>query len=78
MKYYTLETINNGHAATINKQFTSRNQAINYAFAYFEHERINENLQLEDEFNIDGNKHNVEYVLDYYNRFRVNRVVLAH
>ena len=77
MKYYTLETINNGHAAIINKQFTSRNQAINYAFAYFEHKYLNEDIHVEDEFRIGDNKHNIEYVLDYKNRFRVNRVLLA-
>ena len=77
MKYYTLETIDNGKTAKINKQFTTRDEAISYAFAYFENERYNENLQLEDEYNIHGDKHNVEYVIDYHNRFRVNRVILA-
>lgn len=77
MKYYVLETINNGKSAIINKQFHTRDQAINYAFAYFEHKYINENIELTDEFNIADNKHNIEYVLDYKNRFRVNRVVLA-
>lgn len=77
MKYYTLETINNGHAATITKQFHTRNEAINYAFAYFEHKYLNENIALTDEFEIGDNKHNVEYVLDYKNRFRINRVQLA-
>ena len=76
MKYYTLETINNGKTAIINRQFTSRNQAINYAFAYFEHKYQNENLQVEDEFFIGGDKHNIEYIIDYNNRFRVNRVQL--
>ena len=77
MKYYTLQTINNGHTVVVNKKFNTRDQAINYAFAYFEHKYLNENLQLSDEFKIDGNKHNIEYVLDYKNRFRVNRVNFA-
>ena len=34
-------------------------------------------LQVEDEFVIDNNKHNIEYVLDYYDRFRINRVQTA-
>jgi len=76
MKYYTLETINNGQAATINKKFTSRNQAINYAFAIFERKYLNEYIEIEDEFRIGDDKHNVEYVLDYNNRFRINRVQL--
>ena len=75
--YYTLETINNGNTVRFNKKFTSRNQAISYAFAYFERRNFNNALQVEDEFRIDGNKHNIEYVLDYYTRFRVNRIQLA-
>ena len=75
MKYYTLETINNGNTVRINKKFTTRDQAINYAFAYFERRFLNESLQVEDEYKIDNDNHNVEYVLDYYNRFRVNRVL---
>ena len=77
MKYYTLETIKNGKTVKFNKKFNSRNSAINYAFAYFEKRLYNGNLQVEDEFNINGDKHDVEYVLDYYNRFRVNRVQLS-
>ena len=75
MKYYTLQTINNGQTANIHKQFKTRNQAINYAFRYFAR-RYAYNLQVEEEFAVDGNKHDIEYVLDYYNRFRVNRVEL--
>ena len=74
MKYYTLETINNGRTVKIHKKFTTRDQAIDYAFAYFE-SRYNDGLQVEDVYNIADNKHNVEYVLDYYNRFRINRVL---
>ena len=77
MKYYTLETIYNGNTERISKKFTSRNQAINYAFDYFEKKLYNTELQVEDEFVIDNNKHNIEYVLNYYDRFRVNRVVTA-
>ena len=32
-------------------------------------------LQVEDENAIDNNKHNIEYVLDYYTRFRISRVL---
>lgn len=77
MKYYTLETIYNGNTEKITKKFTSRNAAINYAFAYFEKRLYNTELQVEDEFVIDDNKHNIEYVLNYFDRFRVNRVVAA-
>lgn len=77
MNYYILETINNGEAATINKLFKSRDQAINYAFAYFEDKYYNDSLQVEDEFNVHGDKHYIEYVLNYHDRFRINRVKMA-
>ena len=77
MKYYTLETIYNGNTERITKKFTSRNQAINFAFDYFEKKLYNTELQVEDEFVINNNKHNIEYVLNYYDRFRVNRVQTA-
>lgn len=73
-KYYVLETINNGATVQINKKFTSRDKAISYAFAYFEKHLFNISLQVEDEYKINNDKHNIEYVLDYYNRFRINRV----
>ena len=75
MKYYTLETINNGKIEKINKKFDTRDQAIDYAFAYFEDKTYNDSLQVEDVYSIRNDKHNIEYVLDYYNRFRVNRVL---
>ena len=77
MKYYTLETIYNGKAEKINKKFITRDEAINYAFAYFENKTYNPELEIEDEFEIHDNKHDVEYVLNYHDRFRVNRVVTA-
>ena len=76
MKYYVLETITDGETVKFNKKFTSRNQAISYAFNYLEKLTYNDTLQVEDIFKIEGNKHNIEYVLDYYNRFRVHRVEL--
>ena len=77
MKYYTLETILNGKTEIINKKFSTRDQAINYAFALFEKKYYTDNLQVEDEFKINNDKHNIEYVLDYRDRFRVNRVQTA-
>lgn len=74
MKYYTLEAISDGRYVKINKKFNSRNQAINYAFAYFEKHLFFDALQVEDEFKINNDKHNIEYVLGYNNRFRINRV----
>ena len=75
MKYYTLETIDNGNTVKINKKFNTRDQAIDYAFVYFERHLFNAELQIEDAFEINDNRHNIEYVFDYHNRFRVNRVM---
>lgn len=77
MKYYTLETILNGKTERISKRFASRTEAINYAFDYFEKKTYNTEFQVEDEYVINNNKHNIEYVLNYYDRFRVNRVTAA-
>lgn len=77
MKYYTLETIYNGQTVRFNKKFNTRDAAINFAFAYFENSLYNDGLQIEDEFEINNDRHNVEYVLNYHNRFRVNRVQYA-
>ena len=52
MKYYTLETITNGKSEKISKKFTSRNQAINYAFEHFEKAFYNDSLQIEEEFKV--------------------------
>ena len=62
MKYYVLETINNGATVKVNKKFKSRDKAIRYAFTYFERRNLTDQLQVEDEYAIDNNKHNVEYV----------------
>ena len=77
LSLYVLETINNGATVKVNKKFKSRSKAIDYAFTYFERKTFNNDLQIEDEYEIEGNKHNIEYVLDYYTRFRVERVQLA-
>lgn len=72
MKYYTLQAIINGERKTFSKQFASRQSAINYMFDYLERAYIFDK-QIEDEYAIHGNKHNVEYVCDYNTRFIVNR-----
>ena len=72
MKYYTLTAVINGDEVRFNKVFASRNQAIDYMFNYCR--KINYfNMEVEDEYCIGDNKHDIEYVCDYYNRFRVTR-----
>lgn len=68
---YLLTGIVDGKTTLYKKHFISRDQAINYMFDVYE-KRLKENVQVEDEFKI--SKHNIEYVIDYHNRFRIARV----
>ena len=72
-KYYNLTAVIDGNTKVFHKKFSSRDEAINYMFNYF-NESLIEEPQLKEEFEI--SKHNVEYVINYRNRFRVNRVVV--
>lgn len=68
---YSLKAVVNGNNIKINKYFTSRNQAISYMFNYYENNYLY-NMQVEEEY--EKEKHIVEYVCDYNNRFTVARV----
>ena len=72
MNKYTLEAIVDGQYIKFNRTFKSRDEAIDYIFRYYDNHFL-VNLEVNDEYFIDGNKHNVEYVCDYYNRFRIAR-----
>ena len=72
MKYYTLQAIINGERKTFSKQFASRQSAIDFMFDYLERAYIFDK-QIEDEYAIHDDKHNVEYVCDYNTRFIINR-----
>ena len=72
MKYYTLQAIINGERKVFSKQFASRQNAIDFMFDYLERAYIFDK-QIEEEYAISNDKHNVEYVCDYYTRFIVNR-----
>ena len=73
MKTYTLEAVVRGQTVKFDKKFTSRTSAINYMFAYLENHCIFDN-QVKDEYPVNGDIHNIEYKINYYNRFRVCRV----
>lgn len=75
MNYYTLEAVIKGKDVKFNKAFISRKSAIDFALNYFSKELIND-LEISDERYIAGNKHDVEYVCNNNNRFRINRVTL--
>ena len=62
--------IRNEHV-DIKKVFTSRDEAINYMFDYYNHHYIY-NVELEEEYPQD-NKHDIHYVIDQYDSFNVTR-----
>ncbi len=73
MKYYTLTAIVNGQKAKLKREvFSSRTEAINYMFDYYEDHYIY-NLELQDEHIVGEDKHCVEYVCNYQNRFIIAR-----
>ena len=77
MNYYTLEAVVKGKDVKFNKAFTSRKSAMDYMFAYCEKQFVYD-VDVNDEFAVNGNKHNIEYVcVDDRTRFRINRIVLA-
>ena len=72
MKKYILEAMVNGEYVKIKKTFSSRVDAINYVFRYYDSLNL-VNLRVNEEYCINGNKHDIAYVYDYYNRFRIAR-----
>lgn len=77
MKYYELNAIVNGEQVKLKKSlFSSRTEAIDYMFHYFD-EHYLYSLSVEDEYAINHNKHSIEYVCDFHNRFRVTRLIAA-
>ena len=75
MKFYTLEAVVRGTNYKFDRKFESRNEAIDYMFNFY-NKMFAYNMEVNDEYAIDGNKHNVEYVCDQTNRFSINRVSL--
>lgn len=72
MNKYILEAIVNGEYIKVDRTFNSRDEAIDYIFRYYD-DHFMVNLEVNDEYFIDGNKHDIAYVYDYYNRFRIAR-----
>ena len=73
MKVYKIKDayIKNQHV-DIEKTFASRVEAINYMFDYYNNHFIY-NVELEDEY-MQGNKHNIHYVISQDNSFNVVRL----
>ena len=72
MNKYILEAIVNGEYIKVDRTFNRRDEAIDYIFRYYD-DHFMVNLEVNDEYFIDGNKHDIAYVYDYYNRFRIAR-----
>lgn len=72
-KYYDLKAVINGESHRFSKHFSSRDAAMDYVFKFFKN-TFYKDLQIEDEYRVEGNKHDIEYVFDHYNRFRITRV----
>lgn len=72
MNGYTLEAVVEGEFIKFDRVFKTRDEAIDYIFRYYDNHLL-VNLEVNEEYFVDGNKHDVEYVYDYYNRFRIAR-----
>ena len=73
-KTYKLEAVIDGRLVTFNREFDSRNSAIDYIFGYC-YDHCSVNPVITDEYQVGDDKHDIEYEIDYFNRFRISRVV---
>ena len=72
-KKYSLEAIVEGQFIKFNREFDSRSKAIDYIFDYYyEHHLLD--LKVNEEYFVNENKHDIAYIYDYDNRFRISRV----
>ena len=74
MKKYILHAVVDGKNVNINREFNSRNSALNYMYQYYGNHYLPEPV-INDEYEVDGDKHDIEYVSDYENRFRITREI---
>ena len=72
MRIYTLDAVIDHEFVDFKKQFGSRTEAINYMFQYYEDHALY-SLQVRDEYPVNDNKHCIEYVCNFHNRFIVAR-----
>ena len=72
MKKYTLEAIVEGKRIKFHRLFKSRAEAMNYIFHYYDRHSLVE-LRVNEEYFVDDNEHDIAYVYDYDNRFRIAR-----
>ena len=71
MNYYKLSGVVNDKEINVNKNFRTRNEAMDYMFNYLNKQFVY-NTDIEEEYSVE-NKHDIEYVLGNNNRFRIVR-----
>ena len=74
MKKYRLEAVVDGHFIRFDREFASRNSAIEYIYGYYDKHYLPEPT-INDEYCVSDDKHDIEYEDDYDNRFRITRVI---
>ena len=73
MNYYTLTAVVDGKVVKLKRSlFSSRSQAIDYMFDYYDKNYLY-GLEVMDEHPVAGNKHEIEYVCNFHNRFTITR-----
>ena len=73
-KFYTVRAIVHGEEKNIRRRFATRDAALNFVEKFYAKEGYY-NFQVVDEY--EKEKHNIEYVCDYFNRFNIKRVIVA-
>lgn len=74
MKFYTLTGKVAGQDITTNRHFKTRDEAINYFFNYSDKKYVFD-LEVEDEFIVNNDVHDIRYVCNKNSFFTVNRVL---
>ena len=69
---YSLEAVVEGKLIKFNRKFETRTSAMDYIFEYYNRHHLL-NLKVNEEYFIDDNKHDIAYIYDYDNRFRISR-----
>lgn len=75
MKFYTLEAVVRGENVKFNKVFTSRDSALDFMFKFYNKHYVY-NVNVNEDVCVNGDKHNILYICDSSNSFRINRVTL--
>ena len=72
MKKYSLEAVVEGRYIRFAKLFKTRTKAIDYIFNYYSRHQLLD-LKVNEEYFVNDNKHDIAYIYDYDNRFRISR-----